>query len=143
MHERSYNVRTYILAELFSLFVIIASGLPAIAADTPPSDAVIQQRIAGTWLMNWHVLQSTTTVATNGDYVRYDVSNSVHPQTNRFEGTIEIKDGLMIDTLKRSSITNQAVPYVVTNVIVRQTDHELLFRAQNESRPILWERVTP
>jgi hypothetical protein len=130
-------MRAFILAGLFSL--------SSIAADTPPSDAVIQQRMAGTWRMNWHILESTTTIGTNGDYVSYvsyAVSNSVSMQTKRFEGTIEIKDGLMIDTSKRSSITNQPAPYVVTNVIIRLTDHELIFRAQNERQPMMWERVT-
>jgi hypothetical protein len=139
---RAKFMRTFILAGFFSLLVIIASGLSAIAADTPPSDAMIQQRIVGTWFMNWMILQRFTTITTNGDYVRYDVSNSVHSQTNRFEGTRVIKDGFMIDTLTRSGITNQPVPYVVTNVIIRLTDHELLFRAQNERQPIIWERVT-
>ena len=130
-------MRAFILAGLFSLL----GGLSSIAADTPPSDAVIQQRMVGTWIMSWHILTSFTTIATNGDYVRYDVSNSVHPETNWFEGTIKIRDGVMIDTLKKSSITNQPVPHVGTNVIIRLTDRELLFRAQSESRPMKWERV--
>ena len=131
-------MRTLILAGVFSLLGCLSS----IAADTPPSDAMIQQRIVGTWIMSWHILTSFTTIATNGDYVRYDVSNSVHPETNWFEGTIKIKDGLMIDTLKKSGSTNQPVLPIGTNVIIRLTDRELLFQAQNASNPILWERVT-
>jgi len=136
-HAASASMRAFIFVGLFSLL----GGLSSFAADTPPNDAAIQQRIVGTWLMNWMVLRSTTTIATNGDYVRYDVGNSAHSRTNRFEGTIEIKDGLMINTLKKSSVTNQPVPLVSTNVIIQLTDHELEFRAKNESRPILWERV--
>jgi hypothetical protein len=130
-------MRAFILAGLFSLL----GGLSSIAADTPPSDAVIQQRMVGTWIMNWHILTSFTTIATNGDYVRYDVSNSVHPETNWFAGKIEIKNGLWIDTLKKSSATNQPVPHVFTNVIIRLTDRELLFRAQDRSQPMMWERI--
>ena len=132
-------MRAFILAGSFSLLVIVAFGLSALAADTPPSDAVIQHRIVGTWIMNWMILQRTTTIATNGDFMSYDVSNSVHPQTNWYEGTIVIKDGLMI---QRSSITtNHPVPYVVTNVIIQLTDHELIFHSQDRSQPIMWERV--
>lgn len=134
-------MRTFILAGVFSLFVVVAAGLSAIVADSPPSDAVTQQRIVGTWFMNWMILQRTTTIATNGDYVSYDVSNGVHPQTNKFEGTIEIKDGLMIDTITKNSYTNMSVPLVSTNVIIRLTDHELFFRAQDKSQSIMWERV--
>jgi hypothetical protein len=134
-------MRAFILAGVFGLFVIVAFGLSSIAADTLPSDAVIQQRIVGTWFMNWMILHRFTTIATNGDYVGYDVSNSVQKQTNRFEGTIEIKNGLMIVTPKYSSITNQPTPIVSTNVIIRLTDHELIFRAQDKSQPMMWERV--
>jgi hypothetical protein len=126
-------MRAFILAGLFSL--------SAFAADAPPSDGVIQQRMVGTWRLNWHILQSTTTIGTNGDYVRFDVSNDAHPQTNWYEGTINIRDGLWIDTLKKSSVTNQPVPHVFTNVIIRVTDRELLYRAQNESQQILLEKV--
>jgi hypothetical protein len=66
-------MRAFILAGLFSLFIIVACGLSSIAADTPPSDAMIQQRIVGTWFMNWMILHRFTTIATNGDYVGYDV----------------------------------------------------------------------
>jgi hypothetical protein len=110
-------MRAFILAGLFSLFIIVACGLSSIAADTPPSDAMIQQRIVGTWFMNWMILHRFTTIATNGYYVGYDVINSVQKQTNMFEGKIEIKDGLMIVTSKRSGITNQPAPYVVTTLL--------------------------
>lgn len=128
-------MRAFILAGLFSSLVIVAFGLSAIAADTPPSDAVIQQRIVGTWLMTWIAFNRTTTIGTNGDYVAYYTSPPV-----RQEGTIEIREGLMIDTIKKSSITNRPLPLVSTNVIIRLTDHELLFRAQGRSQPIMWKR---
>lgn len=132
-------MRAYILAGLFSLFC-----LSSIAADTPSSDAMIQKRIVGTWLLNWIAFHDITTFGTNGDYLTYSVSNSVHSQTNRLEGTIEIRDGLMIDTLKKSSFTNQPVlPHVATNEIIRLTDHELIFRAQDRSQPVTWERIKP
>ena len=130
-HVASEVMRTYILAGFFSL-----CGLLSIAADTPSSDTVIQQRIVGTWLLNWIAFQCTTTISTNGDYVTYQ-SNP----RSRYEGTIKIKDGLWIDTLKKCSVTNQPVPHVFTNVIIRLTDHELIFRAQNGRQPMMWERV--
>ncbi len=128
-------MKAYILAGLFSLF-----GLSSIAADTPPSDARIQQQIAGTWFMYWMVLHETITIGTNGDYMAYDTSAPSWTNTNRLEGTIKIRDGLMIDTILKSSITNQPVPHVSTNVIIRLTDHELIFRAQDMSHSIMWVR---
>lgn len=122
-------MRAFILAGLFSL--------SSIAADTLPSDAVIQQRMVGTWRMNWIAFQETITIGTNGDYVAYYSS-----PPDREEGKIEIRDGLWIDTLKKSSVTNQPVPHVFTNVIIRVTDHELIYRAQDRSQQILLEKVT-
>jgi hypothetical protein len=132
-------MKAYILAGLVSLF-----GLASIAADPLPSDEVIQQRIVGTWRMNWMVLNITTTIATNGDYVAYYQSAPSWTNTDRLEGTIKIRDGLMIDTQKKSSTTNQPVPVVSTNVIIQVTDHELIFRAPKMSpHSIMWERVKP
>jgi hypothetical protein len=134
-------MRAYISAGFFSLFVIVASGLPSFAADTPSSDSAVRQRMVGTWFMDFaHVYQSTITIGTNGDYVAYRTSG--HSRTNRLEGTIEIRDGLMIDTLKKSSITNEPVPLVFTNVIIRVTDRELVYRAQDRSQQVVFKKVT-
>jgi len=124
-------MRAFILAGFCSLFC-----LSSIAADTPSSDALIQQRIVGTWHLNWIAFQCTTTISTNGDYVA-NWSDRI-----REEGTIEIRNGLMIDTLKKTSGTNQPVPvpHVSTNIVIRLTDRELIFRSQDSSRPIMWER---
>jgi len=130
-------MRTSISAGLFSILVIVASSLSAIAADALPSDAVIQQRIVGTWRLNWIAFQCTTTISTNGDYVA-NWSDRI-----REEGTIEIRNGVMVNTLKKTSGANQPVPmpHVSTNTIIRLTDHELFFRARNETQPLLWERA--
>lgn len=126
-------MKAYIIIGFLSLF-----GLLSIAADAPSSDALIQQQIVGTWHLNWIAMQCTTTISTNGDYV----ANWTDSLRTREEGTIEIRNGLMIDTLKKTSGNNQPVPmpHVSTNLIVRLTDHELIFQPQNGSRQIMWER---
>ena len=97
--------------------------------------------MVGTWFLDYyHAFQSTITIGTNGDYVAYRTSG--HSRTNKLEGTMEIRDGLMIDTLKKSSITNEPVPLVFTNVIIRVTDRELVYRAQDRSQQVVFKRVT-
>ena len=124
-------MKAYILTGFLSLF-----GLLSIAADAPSSDALVQQRIVGTWHLNWIAMQCTTTISTNGDYV------AKWSDRTREEGIIDIRNGLMIDTLKKISGNDQPVPvpHVSTNLIIRLTDHELIFRPQDSSRQIMWER---
>ena len=97
--------------------------------------------MTGTWFLDYvHVWQSTITIASNGDYVAYRTSGRT--RTNKLEGTFEIRDGMMIDTLKKSSITNEPVPLVFTNVIIRVDEHELVFRAQGRSQEMVFRKVT-
>jgi hypothetical protein len=131
-------MRAFISSGWFSLFVMVAFGLASIAAETLPSDAVMQQRIVGTWHLNWMAFTAIRTISTNGDYVDYQTSAQ---WTNRLEGSIAIRDGLMIDTVKMSSATNQPMPLISTNVIIRVTDGQWLYRAQDKSQKLyLWEK---
>jgi hypothetical protein len=140
-HKTSEIMRTFISSGWFSLFFIVACGSLSIAAETLPSDAVIQQRMVGTWHLNWMVLHETITIGTNGDYAALQTSAPSWTNTNRLEGTIKIKDGLMIDTVKKSSTTNEPMPLISTNVIIRLTDDQWLYRAQDRSQQLyLWER---
>jgi hypothetical protein len=137
-HGASDVMRALISAGLLSLLV---SSLPSIANDAPASDSAIQQRMVGTWFLDYyHAFQSTITIGTNGDYVAYRTNG--HSRTNKLEGTMEIRDGLIIDTLKKSSITNEPVPLVFTNVIIRVTDRELVYRAQDRSEQVVFKKVT-
>ena len=128
-------MKAFISSGWISLLVVVACCSLSIAAETLPSDAVVQQRIVGTWHLNW---MAFTTIRTNGDYVDYQTS----PQwTNRFEGSIAIRKGLMIDTVKKSSATNQPMPLITTNVIIRVTGGQWLYRAQDKSQKLyLWEK---
>lgn len=131
-------MRSFIVAGLLSFLV---SGSPLFADDSPASDSAIQQRMVGTWFMgHYHAFKSTITIDTNGDYVAYLTSG--HSRTNKLEGTMRIRDGLMIDTLKKSSITNEPVPLVFTNFIIRVTDRELVYRAQVTSQMVVFKKVT-
>ena len=118
----------------------VCSGQSVVETNSPPSDAEIRQKMTGTWFLDYfHVWQSTITIASNGDYVAYRTEGRT--RTNKLEGTFEIKDGMMIDTLKKSSITNEPVPLVFTNVIIRVTDRELVYRAKNRSQEVVFRKV--
>jgi hypothetical protein len=131
-------MRAFISSGWFSLSVMVAFGLASIAAETLPSDAVMQQRIVGTWHLNWMAFTTIRTIGTNGNYFDYQTSAQ---WTNRLEGSIAIRNGLMIDTVKKSSATNQPMPLIFTNVIIRVTDGQWLYRAQDKSQKLyLWEK---
>ena len=107
--------------------------------NSPASDVAIRQKMTGTWFRdNFHVWQSTLTISSNGDYVAILTSKT---RTNRLEGTFVIKDGMMFDTLKKSSIASEPTPLVFTNVVIRVTDRELVYRAEDRSQKIIFQKV--
>lgn len=99
--------------------------------NKPSSDADIRQRLPGTWLFDspGHYFRSTLTIASNGGYVcQLTVSNRQSIRTNELEGTYQVKDGILIDTITKSSITNEPVPLVFSNQIIRVNNSEFVYR---------------
>jgi hypothetical protein len=125
---------------IFGLVIVcIGHGQSLTETNSSSRDVDIRQKMTGTWFLDYlHVWQSTLTIASNGDYVAIRTSKT---QTNRLEGTFVIKDGMMFDTLKKSSIASEPTPLVFTNVIIRVTDHELVYRAENRSQNIVFQKV--
>ena len=87
---------------------------------------------------------STLTIATNGDYVclrtntllgSFDKSTTL--LTNKLEGTFEVKNGVLIDIIKKSSITNETMPIIFSNPIVI-VDNELFGYRNQESGQVTY-----
>ena len=103
------------------------------------SEAELQQQLAGTWkterdFTNGGSFQSTVMIAPNGAYVG-GITNFGRKsfKTYHVEGTWEIKDGFLTDTLTNHSDTNARPPFVSSERIIRFSTNELV--VQFESGP--------
>jgi hypothetical protein len=146
-HEVMKTLFTFIICSLVA--ACLSNGQSVVVTNSLPSDAAIQQKMTGTWFQEYApVSQSTIMIASNGNYVAYHTTGRIRTnnleeilEVNRLEGTLEVRGGMMIDTLKKSSITNEPLPLVFTNVIIRVTDRELVYRAQNRSQELILRKV--
>ena len=90
----------------------------------------------------------TTTIASNGNYVGQEIISNrgafkvpARSWTNILEGTFDVKDGMLIDTLKKSSITNEPVPLVSTNFqLIEMNDHKLVWKTSGGNDSV-WQRI--
>jgi len=107
------------------------------ATNSLPSDAEIQQKMTGMWLIDTRYLKSMLIIASNGDYVCHLTQGG----TYQLEGKIQVRDGIMIDTLTKSSITNEPVPSTFTNQIIRVNDHELVWKRLDMHTLVMFRKV--
>ena len=121
-------------------FILLLSGILAFAGCGEHRNAELRKAVPGTWLLaipypGGEIFKGTTTIASNGSFNCQTIvlvrSNTVHGmkynivRTVRFEGTVQIKDGLYIETTTHHSDTNKHVPYTLVARIVRVNDNEM------------------
>jgi len=107
-------------------------------------------RLQGTWLLdrlgtgiNLGVkLHTTTKVDSDGRYSCESVATSSN-RVVRFicEGTWQIKDGYLIDTVTNHSDTNIVVPWIVRARIVQITDQELAIHDETNSVDAIFRKA--
>ena len=84
-------------------------------------DERIYKNLAGTWTMSFGSL----TVRPDGSYVlAFTVSPTSGVVTN--EGTFQVRDGFLIDTVTKSYRKNAPVPYTTPTPIIMANDHEMI-----------------
>jgi hypothetical protein len=114
-----------------------------------PSDVEIRQSLPGTWYFYFPAtrLINTITIASNGDYVCQRVTpppasfdGSHTSLTNKLEGTFEVKDGVLIDTLKKSSISNEPLPITFSNSIIRIDDKIFVYSNQQSGDETAYQK---
>ena len=89
-----------------------------------PSDRQIQRELAGTWYFIWPKtprLTTTNVIAPDGSYVS-QISGFPNGKTIRNEGTLIVRDGVVIAT-----VTNESGPQTMQWHIVRLDSHELIW----------------
>ena len=99
-------------------------------------DAKIQHDLVGTWDVdlgqNFH---STTVIHSDGTF-EAQVSGYTNGEIVKIEGTFRAKDGDLVDTVTKSSMTNRPVPYVLHGHLISIDDHECVMKwdgATNET----------
>lgn len=108
--------------------VLIFFLLTCLLTGCGRSDATIQQRMAGTWLVHFAGrVQCTNYIRPNGDYVAI-VTGLPNGGSIRIEGTIMAKDGELIETITRDSDRSQLVPFVVRGHVVRLDEQHMVTR---------------
>ena len=97
------------------------------------------KNLQGTWILDRVDMNgsfhSQTTVAKNGSYVcetiRRDNSNNAY--VFKLQGSFQLADGYLIDTITNHSDTNFAVPSVFRARVVRISDRELAIHDETNS----------
>jgi hypothetical protein len=144
--------RLFILAILALIASVPSTGQSAETTNNLPDDATIQQRIVGTWWYfpePYHYFEDTLlytksklTIASSGDYLcEITFKHGAVIQTNELEGKYRVKDGMLISTITKLSITNQPVPMVFTNQVVRVNDRELVYRDSRDDRLVVFRKA--
>jgi hypothetical protein len=134
----------FALSFLAISFLLVAcsdrSTPPQVQHDAPtsiPSDSELNAILPGTWVLeqDWPAshsnMRSVVTVASNGAYVCH-ITGVTLSRTNAIdlEGTWQIKDGCLIDTITKDSDPGfnpprHALPYTSTQRIMRANEKEL------------------
>jgi hypothetical protein len=91
--------------------------------------------------------KSTLKIAPNGGYtcqiIRHGPSNAV--RTTEMEGTFQVKDGVLNDTMTTHSNTNAPVPVGSRMRIVRMDNREMVLTYQDfyQTNTTVFRRVSP
>jgi len=100
-------------------------------------DERIYKNLAGTWTMSFGSL----TIHPDGSYVlQFTVSPDSGVVTN--EGTFQVRDGFLIDTVTKSYRKNAQVPYVTPTPIIMANDHEMILNTGSNNKLILRKDAT-
>ena len=122
--------------------LLIGCGRNSGLRPAPSSQGTWQLDRAGTGMNLGVQLHTTTMVDSDGRYSCETVATGSN-RVVRFtlEGTWQIKDGYLIDTVTRHSDTNIAVPWTNRARIVRITDQELAIHDEANSADAIFRKV--
>jgi hypothetical protein len=122
-------------------------------SNTALPDAVIQEKLAGTW---WHcgfpfsfegrlcMQLSILSVSADGAYICHKGSTDHGIRTNVIQGHWHVKNGLIFDTITNYNFGrgNEPAYHLFSNQVVRVTDQELVYRpCPDDYPPELFRKV--
>jgi len=117
------------------------SGLSFLMAGCSRRDGKIQQRLAGTCVVELeHDMRSTRVVQSDGSY-HCEVRRFSDGRTVSLEGTLLVKDGGLIDTTTKNSQTDAGLPFVMHGRIIHMDDRELVTRWDGDTKDTVAHRI--
>jgi len=116
---------------------------------TPTSDAELRQKLIGRWrgdskLPSGIHVQSETIVDSDGRYILH-LTNTLADgvRTATLAGTLEVKDGILIDTTTNDLTHNTLVPRIAgVDRIIRLDEHELTVRITNNEETVTYQKAS-
>jgi hypothetical protein len=98
------------------------------------SDARIQKQVTGTWVVDaGNNIRSVNLIRPDGSFAT-KVTGFTNGSVVLIEGTFRVKNGELVETVTKSSQTNEKVPFVVHGKIIRLNDHEMV--AKWDTKPV-------
>ena len=113
----------------------------------PASDLELQKKLVGSWRADVQLpegthVQSRTIVDTGGSYFMY-LTNTIagRVRSDTLAGTLQIRDGLMIDTITNDFTEHTLLPRSGGVArIIRFEEHELTVRSTNNDEIIVYKK---
>jgi hypothetical protein len=111
--------------------------LALVLAGCGRPETKVDRSLAGTWVLKWvdpagAQVETRNTFGTDGHWIchsTFTLSNQVW--TDEAQGTAEIKDGFLIQTMTNGSNPNGVpLPLTSRSLIVRTNERELVLRVQ-------------
>ncbi len=130
--------------------VVVAAGVGVLYWQhlKHPSDAQVRQMLPGTWSVSSgdsrvHVsVDQTSTIGSDGRYAS-KITNTSTGSVIDLEGTFQVSDGYLIDTMTKCSRTNAHVPNVYRARIIRADSREMVFAFDGGSSKVYFRKVLP
>ena len=135
------------------LSAVVLLGACSKPSATLPSDADVRKFLPGTWIVEavgpfGEATKSTITIASDGRYVcqiTVGTSNSVY--ASQLEGTLQVIDGVLLETLTQHSSAKPPFP-VSRAQVLRANDRELVVRfdrtpgVPSSAKPTVFRKIT-
>jgi hypothetical protein len=112
-----------------------------------PIDAEIRQKLPGTWSVdfirsNGNRFESTIVVSSNGNYIcEIADTRSNDVRFIDIEGTLQVKDGFLIDIITKHSMVTNGHPWTNREQIVRMNDRELVVKVEGTSFESIYRKL--
>ena len=108
----------------------------------PASQVAGRNKMAGNWLWTNAYMKGAFTVESNGNYVGVlKRVGSNHLRNIEMQGVMEIKDGVMIETVTKDTQTNGAVPRTSRAQIIRMDEREMVLRWEGLESDVILRRL--
>jgi hypothetical protein len=106
------------------------ASLVLFAACKHRGDSAVRENLPGVWHVNFLSAkegggESTFVIAPNGDFTHKTISPDGMNIIESF-GAFQIKDGVLVETVTKSSYTNWHLPFVRRARIIRAADREMV-----------------